>query len=519
MDILEKMLSYGYFPKELPPRFTSLSFSLAMTNIFSTVPASFNDGKFITKSITHNVARKGSLRRKLGIPNPINFYRISKVIHENWMEIETIINSSHLSMTTPVHSAEVSGRAFSSKKSLNELPDLHANIRSQFKFILKTDVSRFYHSIYTHSIAWACHTKEIAKSNHRNTLYGNLLDKVCRDAQDQQTIGLPIGPDSSLVIAELILSNIDRQLQLRGIKNGFRYIDDYYLGFNSLSEAEGAIAVLQEQLTQYELALNPLKTEIISLPLSFEDLLISEIRTFVLRNDLDAQRSDIIFYFNKVFTAAKNTPEESIIKYAVARLFPVDIHEKNYKLFENYLLQCVMSDASAIKYVANHLLKYKYLGYGQDLIKLKSVLRTIMLNESVHVHGNEISYCLYVCLLFRFELEVDVVTTLSTIRDPFVAILLCDCYDNGLVPFNVDFSFYESLMITEELKGDMWVFVYEMLYREWFSPAQMINPIIDLEQFKFMKNNSVSFYQNDEIDEVYKPSQADTDYASLNSIL
>ena len=31
-----------------------------------------------------------------------------------------------------------------------------------YKYILKTDIKNFYPSIYTHSIAWALHTKELS---------------------------------------------------------------------------------------------------------------------------------------------------------------------------------------------------------------------------------------------------------------------------------------------------------------------------------------------------------------------
>ena len=126
-----------------------------------------------------------------------------------------------------------------------------------------------------------------------------------------------IGPDTSLVIAESILCKVDEALKERGIVNGFRYIDDYFLGFKTLSEAESAIAVLQEQLNVYELALNSSKTEIIVLPHEFEDLSISELRNFSFKDANNNQRADLIYYFNKVFTVAKSSPEESIIKYAV----------------------------------------------------------------------------------------------------------------------------------------------------------------------------------------------------------
>ncbi len=72
-------------------------------------------------------------------------------------------------------------------------------------FEVVTDVSRYYGTIYTHIIPWIIHTKVIAKAKRKDlTLLGNLLDKKLRESNSGQTLGIPIGSDTSLVIAEII---------------------------------------------------------------------------------------------------------------------------------------------------------------------------------------------------------------------------------------------------------------------------------------------------------------------------
>ena len=96
-----------------------------------------------------------------------------------------------------------------------------------------TDLSEFYSSLYTHSVPWAIHGKAAAKAQRRvSALYGNRLDELLRTAQDHQTVGIPIGPDTSLIVAELVLSAVDRKLA-RHIANilGLRYMDDFELGY------------------------------------------------------------------------------------------------------------------------------------------------------------------------------------------------------------------------------------------------------------------------------------------------
>src|SRR5207249_1368507 len=94
-----------------------------------------------------------------------------------------------------------------------------------------------------------------------NSLLGNRLDLCLRAGQDSQTKGLPIGPDSSLAIAELLLAGSDLALQ-RKIPDlkGFRYYDDYEFYFDSAAQAEGALPILESALGDFELTLNPTKS-------------------------------------------------------------------------------------------------------------------------------------------------------------------------------------------------------------------------------------------------------------------
>ncbi|EHR7165244.1 RNA-directed DNA polymerase [Vibrio parahaemolyticus] len=493
MTLLETLLAKGYFPKEALPSFTTEQYAKAIADNYDTLPNLFRNNKFISRCGIHNVSRKGTLRRKLGIPNPVSYFRLAEVITENWYDIDKCVRQSHLSLTTPTSSFS-GDRAFDRKYSLSELPELHAHLRSRYKYLLKTDISRFYHSIYTHSVAWTYHTKAVAKRNRSYSLFGNLVDKCLQDSQDGQTIGIPIGPDSSLVIAESILASIDEQLRLKGIKSGLRYIDDYYLGFNTLGEAESALTLMQELLNEYELALNPLKTEIIQLPHEFEPLSISEMRSFSFRDTEGGQKSDLIHYFNVAYKSAKEMPTESILKYAVSRVFEVDVTVNNYPIFESFILQCATADSSTIRFVANQLIKYKRKGYELNLEKISQVIRQLALVESSLGHGNEVAYCLWLHLVLNIDISEEVTRSIVPMRDSFVAILLCDCFDKGLIPYTPDFSKYESLMTKDELLGDMWLFVYESLVREWFKPVARQNPVKQHECFSFLLRSNVHFY-------------------------
>jgi hypothetical protein len=107
------------------------------------------------------------------------------------------------------------GRAIAPKEDLNRQPFHRARRSIGSRYLLKTDIARFYPSIYTHSIPWALHGKDAARKDKEYKLLGNRLDLWMRETQDKQTGGIPIGPDTSFVVGEVIASAIDLRLKER----------------------------------------------------------------------------------------------------------------------------------------------------------------------------------------------------------------------------------------------------------------------------------------------------------------
>src|SRR5690606_10219223 len=97
-------------------------------------------------------------------------------------------------------------------------------------------------------------------------LFGNLLDKCTQNTKDRQTNGILIGPHTSSIISEIILTSIDVGLQECGYSRVVRRIDDYEFYAADLQEAEAFVRSLGILLRDYEMSLNEKKTEIIELP-------------------------------------------------------------------------------------------------------------------------------------------------------------------------------------------------------------------------------------------------------------
>jgi hypothetical protein len=256
---IEDLIDKGYFLRELPPPFNSLTLGknyakikTAWDKFDNSTKKDFNETRFAVLSIP----KVGLVRRQLGIPNPIHFIQLSEIICANWKTIEKIFAQSKLTASHPIVNAK-QGRALVTKLNYGEFK--HRCIIDSFDklYELKTDISKYYPSIYTHTIPWAIHTKKKAKASRKDlTLLGNQLDKFIQQGQSGQTIGVPIGPDTSLVISEILGCAFDAALVAKfPFIKGYRYVDDYRCTFRHKQRLSKFFRHLQGILTDYTLIL------------------------------------------------------------------------------------------------------------------------------------------------------------------------------------------------------------------------------------------------------------------------
>jgi hypothetical protein len=269
--LFAKLLTHGYFPRELPPTFSSRNYGEVVSKNRNAFNALCNGAKLKAHWMTHTAPRSGLSRRDLEIPNPIAFSVLSAELADQWKSIALKVDRADWSTTKPKFRKNTA-RALLAEHPQKSLPRLRADRRGGAKFMLEADVARFYPSIYTHSVPWLLHGKSKAKGSQNDySLPGNRLDRALRNCNDRQTIGLPIGPDSSLAVAELILSEVDGGVREKFPNvNALRFFDDYEFPVRSRAEAEDILETLQTRLAQVELALNESKTTVRELPVPFE---------------------------------------------------------------------------------------------------------------------------------------------------------------------------------------------------------------------------------------------------------
>ncbi len=170
----------------------------------------------------------------------------------------------------PVESlSEQSDKAEIVRQWWNEIEQKSIQLALDYEYVLHTDITDCYGSIYTHSISWALHTKTVGKNQRDNkSLIGNSIDWHIQDMSYGQTNGIPQGSTLMDFIAEMVLGYADLSLSERitnehlGDYQIIRFRDDYRIFTNNPQDAELILKHLTEILIDLGMRLNAQKTKI-----------------------------------------------------------------------------------------------------------------------------------------------------------------------------------------------------------------------------------------------------------------
>ncbi|MDP8904037.1 MAG: RNA-directed DNA polymerase [Chloroflexota bacterium] len=377
--------------------------------------------------------------------------------------------------------------------------------RAHARYIVKADVSRCYPSIYTHSIPWAAHSKPIAKAltTSRN-LYGNDLDRHVRNAQGKQTIGIPVGPDTSFAIAEMVLSAAD-QLLLKSSRraHGFRLYDDYELYAASSNEANKLLLALEEALAEYELAINPHKVAIDTLPQPLEADWRSRIRSVPYRRGTPmAERSDLTLLFDTSFRAAAANRHDSVLAYALGRFISQNYeerkrirHPENWKHFQRLALQAAIAEPGVLAKVAHILHWEKARGRPIEVLASETV-NAIALEAATRGFASEVAWAIWTAISLGLKIAARPARAISRMGDDVVALLTLHARDLGIIGPGFDATLWQSWMTGAQLHAEHWLLAYEAYEHGWLTSATGRDYIASDALASHMRGAGVRFYDD-----------------------
>lgn len=551
--VLKDLIGRGYFPKELPPSFDTSDLANNSTSILSdwntifelntninspTFPvaklpgeskAQYKERKkkykddFISKysssrSAIYSISKGKLSRRFLQIPNPKHFSILCKRITSGWANYEAIYKLSDYSRSYPIVEIAADKRSVSTRsKNVADFKNslLKASIDKLIE--VRVDISKFYSTIYTHSVSWALLGKEKAKyylkeKDNIDTLitggdtdaalykYAESVDNAIRACQERQSIGIPIGPDTSHIIAEILACRIDSILKykLSSIDlKACRYYDDYYIYVSSKDEADMVLKCLQLILSDFQLEINESKIKIREFPFAFEDEFTTILHTFGFKKT--NQSNNIKHYFSLVWAFAERYPQKTdwIFKYAlkVFEFSAIVIQKDCWETFENLIVKTALIEPAILDIFTRIFITYKAYINIDSKEKIKRLINAIIRSHCPVKHSFEISWALWIARTFEIEIEEQSANSIIETRDCISNLILLDLINNTtLVKGSPLISDIEAELKDDILMSENWLLAYEGVKKGWLTPVEV--DLLDKNLFfKILKDKDIEFYK------------------------
>lgn len=486
----ERLTRFGYFPKEIPPYYSTATLADSWPVLSS---FNFNDRK-TTKSCRYYIPKTNNSTRTLSLPNPYSQIQLSMALEVEWTQIQSHINTSPYSKSRP--KVDMTHRRALVPYILHaDFLTLRATFAPEFRYLVYSDISSYYGNIYTHSIPWALHSKTQAKQYRDDRLFGNRLDRLIRNCMDGQTKGIPIGPDTSLVISEILAAAMDVELAQRLSKiihKGFRYIDDYCIYCSNESDARYIQSALEAIFRQFELEPNSTKTRLVDLPETYEESWVSNLRHLPIRRSELQQKSDLLSFFNAAFDSFRQHKNIFVLKYALGRLCNTPVHEGNWDIFESLLIRTAISDPYTLPVVSEILCAYENQGYELDTEKIQGAITQIIITHAQHSVNFEVDWALWIANALAIEIPEAAALMLGDIDDPFIALSSLNLRDRKLINSGLSTSSWETNLIGDELYGENWLMCYEAITKGWLTAST--NIVTNDSFFDTLQKNGVSFF-------------------------
>lgn len=463
---LRRLLSHGYFAPELPPCFVSHGLARYRKSILDGIESlppvngkpAFH--RYISEPSWFYFPRFGKDDRRHGVPNPLAYLLLSRTVADNYVKMRTAAKNSRISSSPPIF--DWNGPRALVRPSIDLRDDFRVDLSSRREEFVSADIRAFFHSIYTHAIPWAIHGKAFAKLNRGTQHFGNLIDLLCRNAQDGQTIGLPVGPDCSRLIAEVVASAIDEALRTKvgiGPRDASRYIDDYTISSGADHSGNNLIAALRQAAAQYELELNNDKSAILPTSSRHDNGWKQEVRSYVPRGPSgDAEFQHFFYLVGRICDAH---PDTNVEKYAFQNARTAFILATNWTKVQSNLIAAYRRNASLVSFLVEITLLRQIERNDVELPKLTEFLEHRLPLLARENRTGEIIWFLFLAVRLRIQLSAPSVQPLTEIDNSMVALLIALCVDRELVVGAINFTNWNSALSGDGLRSGMWLYAYE----------------------------------------------------------
>lgn len=491
--VYSKLLDYGMISEKLTKIFTSESFGQWVRK---NGVNSHNKKAFST--VTFHLTRNNNAPRIIEIPHPISYYRLCNEIRKNWSKIINKIGEiddySDRSMVIP--------RPNNLNKRLVSMLSYDKNKNEKFlsldksfeaRYFVHADISNYYPSIYSHSIPWALVGHQEAKENKSNSKWYNKIDRAVRFMRRNESVGIAIGPDTSSVISELILTRVDKELA--GYQY-LRYIDDYKCFCPSKDDAEAFVRKLSKELEKYRLRLNSNKTKIIELPKALDQHWVRELKAYTNKflQDKKLSKSSISTlseFIDLSINLSESNPDDSPIRYAVKILSKKKFQDNDIYSFVVMYLSRICFIYPYFIDVFDEILEKNKPSVG--ILELVEKEINSIANEHLKYSRSDVElWSLFLAIKYGFNIKNFDEFSNEIIKDrDCLPTLLCYKYAQNRELSTQKFYDLIGEIVNEKIEEEWWIYIYTLFID---SPGKPVFRAINYKDFyEEMRKGGVDF--------------------------
>ena len=524
-ELLEGLLGYGMFSEKLPPVFSSVSFYHYWLDELN---KNNNDNERKThKYICFESMRNNNIPRQFGIPNPFKYAILCEKLYNSWHDIldkfrENTLGDKH--KISRIHIRKLIDNKALIKMDYGDCEDDNVDendledtsdggnnddnipnsierdngdkalfrmnyknwkldgdpITSFFigkKYVVKADISQCFPSIYTHAISWALVGKSTAKKHRGIKEWYNQIDKACQNMRDGETHGLLIGPHTSNLISELILTTVDNQL-----KSKYKYIrkvDDYTCYVEKYEDAESFLRDLEFELRKFDLLLNHKKTSIEKLPKCSEEYWTRALKDkSALWNDKEIGYNMARSYLDTAIQLmADNGQNASTIFYAIKILGGRELNKGARK----YCVKMMCHLAIIYPYLIPIMDEYVFDKFNASVYDIEKFSKVLYKEALAKKNSEALNYAIFYAVKYNFTLSVNAKLIIDSYNCISKLLALIYFRMNGDSE-SVDKLAKEAERLAECDFDENWLFIYE---------AVDVSKLKD--EWQSLKNAGVSF--------------------------
>lgn len=436
------LMQRGLFPETLPPCFTSLDLKRAFSGLIRDLKArELRDGRQ-TDYVRYSGTKHDGNRRYFGTPNPISYFYVANFIADHWPEFEARFASSPFSVSHPKLGKVTDDRPII-VQSLSELTTIASRNLGRSAFLLKTDISQFFPSIYTHTISWSAHGIEESKRDRaRDSVanYFNKLDFFTYNCQMGETRGVLVGPDAFRLIAEYLAAGLDSDFlaaQTNYIIGAARHVDDYYIGVRAEPEALAALSVLREILQRYSLHINDAKTRIMPGVEPLNDVWAQALRKEareVTTRSWARTADDLILFYDRALMQAREVRSDSPVKIALRAFDQLKLYDSQFwSMMEPYLQRTLFHHPHCIDYVALLLAKRVAIRRPIDDYSWKDACYDLIQRHLPLNHHHEVVWLFWLLLVAKLKVTDQLVASLAENENAHIRSMIVAAFTDGLI--------------------------------------------------------------------------------------